>query len=91
MPAQFNPFAHVSGRYGAPMGRHNISSPANLQDLKRLACKHQGGSEGYDRGGAYWGLPANVYAVWARIDGEVVCTYIRAVSRQAAINAVQAG
>lgn len=43
------------------------------------------------RGGAYWGLPSNVYGVWAHIDGETVCTYVRANSRIAAINKVKAG
>lgn len=87
---QFNPFPEVSCRYGAPMGRRG-DNPANLQDVKRLHARRQGGRDGYDRGGAYWGTPSNVWGVWARFGGEVVCTYVRAVSRAAAIAKVRAG
>jgi len=87
---QFNPFPNVSGRYGAPMGRHG-DNPANLQDVKRLHARHQGGGQGYDKGGAYWGFPSDVYGVWARIDGDIVCTYIRANSRLQAIEKVRNG
>ena len=89
---QFNPFPAVSSRYGAPMGRHG-DNPANLQDLPayKLCARRQGGGNGYDKGGAYWGCPDNVWGVWAWIDGDAVCTYVRASSRQAAINLVQKG
>jgi len=87
---QFDPFPPVSGRYGAPMGRHS-DNPANLQDVKRLHARRQGGGQGYDRGGAYWGTPSDVWGVWAHMGGEVVCTYVRASSRAAAIAAVRAG
>lgn len=72
------------------MGRHG-DAPANLQDAKRLCARHQGGGDGYDRGGAYWGSPANVWGVWAHLGGETVCTYVRANSRAAAIAAVREG
>ena len=85
---QFNPFQDVSARYGAPMGRHG-NNPSNLQDVKRLHARRQGGGDGYDKGGAYWGLPSNVWAVWATIDGEVICTYVRANSRLDAIAKVR--
>lgn len=90
MRKQFNPFPAVSGAYGAPMGRHG-DNPANLQDVKRLHCKHQGGNGGYDRGGAYWGNPCNVFAVWGRIDGEIVCCYVRANNRLEAIAKIRNG
>lgn len=90
MRKQFNPFYDVRTSYGTPMGRHG-DNPANLQDLKRLHCKHQGGSDGYDRGGAYWGTPGNVFAVWGRIDGETICCYVRASSREQAIAKVRNG
>ena len=85
---QFNPFPKVSCKYGAPIGRHS-DNPANLQDVKRLCARRQGGEDGYDRGGAYWGTPANVWGVWAYIDGEVVCCYVRANSRTDAINKIR--
>jgi hypothetical protein len=66
------------------MGRHG-DNLANLQDAKRLHARHQGGGNGYDRGGAYWGAPCNVWAVWAWIDGEACTAYVRAWSRAEAI------
>lgn len=85
---QFNPFPEVSCSRGAPTGRHS-GNPANLQDVKRLHARRQGGGDGYDRGGAYWGTPSNVWGVWARIDGEIECVYIRAWTRDAAIAGVR--
>jgi hypothetical protein len=90
MKKQFNPFPEVSAIYGAPMGRHG-DNPANLQGVKRLHARRQGGSDGYDKGGAYWGTPSNVWGVWAWIDGQPICTYVRASSRDAAINKVRTG
>lgn len=87
---QFNPFPHIPGKYGAPMGR-NGDTPANLQGVKKLHARRQGGSEGYDKGGAYWGYPHNVWGVWARLGGEVVCCYIRANSRNDAIDKIREG
>ena len=87
---QFNPFPEVSARYGAPMGRRG-DNPSNLQDVKRLHARRQGGGDGYDKGGAYWGLPSNVWGVWTTIYGEVICTYVRANSRLDAIAKVCGG
>ena len=87
---QFNPFPNVSGKYGAPMGR-NGDNPSNLQDVKRLHARRQGGCDGYDKGGAYWSSPSNVWGVWGTIDGEILCTYVRAHSRIAAIEQVRKG
>ena len=84
---QFNPFPTVSGRYGAPMGRRN-DNPASFIGLPiyRVHARHQGGSQGYDKGGAYWGTPSNVWGVWTWTKaGEVVCCYVRAWSRADAI------
>ena len=88
MKTQFNPFPPVSSRYGSPMGRRG-DNPAKLQGVKRLHARRQGGRDGYDKGGAYWGLPSNVWSVWARIDGAVCVAYVRAPSRDAAINMVR--
>ena len=86
---RFNPFPPVNASRGAPPGRDG-DNPYNFQDLpksQRFHAKHQGGfGDGYDRGGAYWGFPSNVWAVWTRLDGEVVVTYVRAASREAAIH-----
>ena len=90
MKKQFNPFPDVFSSRGAPMGRHG-DNPANLLGVKRLHARRQGGGDGYDKGGAYWGTPSNVWGVWAWINGEVCCTYVRADSRQNAINNVRMG
>jgi hypothetical protein len=90
MKKQFNPFPDVLSRYGSPMGRRG-DNPANLQGVKRLHARRQGGGDGYDRGGAYWGTPSNVWGVWSWMDGEAVCVYVRAASRAAAIDKVQRG
>ena len=87
---QFNPFPEVSCQYGAPMGRSG-DNPSNLIGVKRLHARRQGGSDGYDKGGAYWGSPCNVWGVWAWIDDAAVCVYIRANSRLDAINKVRSG
>ncbi len=89
---QFNPFPEGKSKYGAPMGRRN-ANPANLQDLPeyKLHARHQGGGGGYDKGGAYWGTPSNVWGVWAWIDGEAVCCYVRAHSRSNAIAKIRSG
>jgi hypothetical protein len=84
---QFNPFPEVSSRYGAPMGRRG-DNPAHLQDLRRLHARRQGGGDGYDKGGAYWGTPSNV---WGWVDGQPCCTYVRANSRAAALDKVRRG
>lgn len=87
---QFNPFPEVNSSRGAPMGRHG-DNPSNLIGVKRLCARHQGGGDGYDKGGAYWGTPSNVWAVWARLDGRPCVTYVRAASRSDAINQVRNG
>ena len=87
---RFNPFPKVNCAYGAPMGRQG-DAPGNFVDAPRLSlcARHQGGGEGYDCGGAYWGLPSNVYAVWIR-GGEAV-TYVRASSEQDSLRIAREG
>ena len=73
---RFDPFADVPCKYGAPMGRPS-DAPGNFVDAPRLYARKARFVDGcYDKGGAYWGAPANVWAVWTR-DGESVC-YVRA-------------
>jgi len=80
---QFNPFPKVWSPRGAPMGRYSDILPAAA---KHLHARRQQGSDGYDRGGAYWGAPSNVWGVWCWQDGRVFCTYVRANSREDAID-----
>lgn len=91
--ARFNPFPHVSCKYGAPMGRISDAPGNFVYDVAlKLYARRQGtgglgNSPGYDQGGAYWGTPANVWAVWTR-GGEAVC-YVRASSKSAAIRSAR--
>jgi len=87
MRKQFNPFFEVSSRYGAPTGRRG-DNLANLSGVKRLHARHQGGGDGYDKGGAYWGSPCNV---WGWVDGAPCVVYVRANSRTEAINKIKMG
>lgn len=87
---QCNPFPTISGWYGAPMGRTG-DNPTNLEGVRRLHARHQGGRDGYDKGGAYWGTPSNVWGVWGHVGDKTFCVYVRAASRKAAIEKVRQG
>lgn len=53
----------VNCQYGAPMGRSGIGEkPAT----KKIFDCYIPMSGGYDRGGAYWGLPDNVRVSYTR-------------------------
>jgi hypothetical protein len=83
----FDPFDKVNSVYGAPMGRAS-DDLRGVPLITRLYVRHQGGGEGYDKGGAYWGLPSNVYAVWTR--GGELCAYFRAHSKEEAVRKARA-
>lgn len=85
--ARFDPFPSVSSRYGAPMGRHGRPLIPDAEDWPRLCARHQGGGEGYDKGGAYWGCPRNVWAVWVWGQGPDTVVYVRAGTRRGAMAA----
>lgn len=82
--ARFNPFARVSGKYGAPMGRHGQAADS-FDGHGRLYARHCGGDGYYDRGGAYWGH-SQVCAVWTR--GGAWCAYVEARNPEHAIQLV---
>ena len=82
----FHPFRAVCGKYGAPMGRMS-DPPHAFEPGAVLYARHQGGGDGYDSGGAYWGTPGDVWCVWTR-GGEAV-TYVRARSKGDAIQQVR--
>jgi hypothetical protein len=42
------------------------------EELERAAYV---AGDGYDKGGAYWGTPSNVWGVWGWIDGRPCCAY----------------
>ena len=82
---RFDPFHQLNCSYGAPMGRRS----RNIDVDSKLCAKHQSGVDGYDKGGAYWGSPCNVWAVWTYGKGHDGVQYVRAISRQSAINQVK--
>jgi hypothetical protein len=70
---------NVSSKYGAPMGRHTevINGKAHLQKVPFYdGC--------YDKGGAYWGGPADLWCAW----NETGTRYVRAPNRDAAKQAI---
>jgi hypothetical protein len=81
---RFDPFKHVNTQYGAPMGRHSASSVVSPENGK-LCARHCGGYDCYDKGGAYWGAPLNIWAVWNHGKGEETVTYVRAANRATAL------
>lgn len=81
-----DPTPRVSSRYGAPMGRYtgpNVleteAGPLRLRPIPLV--------EGYDPGGAYWGLPSNLWFV-EDLDGN--SQFLRANSRATAEAAIRA-
>lgn len=73
----------VCGAYGAPMGRRNegIISDADTLELEWVPFV----DGAYDCGGAYWGMPDDLYCAVGYVDGEEVAReYLRAGSRDEA-------
>jgi hypothetical protein len=81
---RFDPFKHVNTQYGAPMGRRDASTVISPENGK-LCARHCGGYDCYDKGGAYWGAPLNIWAVWNHGKGEETVTYVRAANRATAL------
>lgn len=73
-----NPTPTVSCKYGAPMGRLD-AHPSCFEDQKCYLVCIRLNAGGYDRGGAYWGSGAPLYALGTQ-DGE--WTYFRAHGRK---------
>lgn len=75
-------FPQVSARYGAPMGR---SQDGYLEtDLPRFVrlFRVRLNRQGYDDGGAYWGL--DVDPLWCAMDDDGAQQFVRAASREQA-------
>lgn len=77
------PITEVGSRYGAPMGRR---SDLPSDEPVKLHLRYVPFVDGcYDQGGAYWGMPANLYVAWGNLDGDIgepVEFYVRASSRE---------
>lgn len=77
-----------SSRYGAQMGRPSIIPPDyDGEKLQLVRLPFVDGA--YDRWGAYWGLPANVWCAWGQTATEQMEVFVRADSRQAAKKAIR--
>lgn len=80
---QFLP--HVSGKYGAPMGRrefHTDWDELEPRSIHLFAVRLDSG--GYDCGGAYWGLRRRGERLYCATDGADYRKFIDAESRAAA-------
>lgn len=80
------PLTPVSSPRGAPMGRPNQHASEPRDQLRPvLVLLHlRFEDDCYDEGGAYWGLPANLWRVYGELDDEVIDFFLRAPSREAA-------
>ena len=76
----------VDCRYGSPMGRRDVPPG---EDNPQLCLQRVPFIDGcYDRGGAYWGGPANLWCASDR-DGQV-WLFVRAGSRAEAMERLRA-
>jgi hypothetical protein len=74
------PTDHVSGRYGAPLGRADEVIPgAEGDEFGRFRLfRVRLDSGGYDAGGSYWGLGAPLYYFEGEhADGDIASGYLR--------------
>lgn len=77
----------LSGKYGAPMGRH-VGSPANNNKPHAcgpIYCRKLALHEGYDVGGAYWGIRPRGVALYCVYDCAQPLAYLDATSRTDAL------
>lgn len=77
-------FSNVSSTYGAPMGRHEYGIAENCEPGSISVFKVNLDSGGYDDGGAYWGIPSNLYC--AQDDDDRYIHFVRANSPSEAIS-----
>jgi hypothetical protein len=66
-------FPKAYDQYGADMGRDSVLPSDRNISIKLRLFKLQLDSGGYDEGGAYWGIPNNLY--WVESVDEVETQY----------------
>lgn len=71
-----DPVPHVSGRYGAPMGRYGGKLDPDAPHWRATRLPLDGG--GYDKGGAYWGTRPIGVSLYAVQDGVGNVAYVDA-------------
>ena len=77
----------VNARYGAPLGRPDAGGIPD-EPRKLYLARVYLDSQGYDDGGAYWGIGAPLYAAFD--DNQDFRRYFRARNREAAKTAIRA-
>lgn len=87
MASRHEPFHRKAfSKYGSSMGRGG-SPPSAFAGATKARCRRVPlNSGGYDKGGAYWGTPSNLWCVSAEdaTGEEVIEAYVRAPNREAA-------
>lgn len=86
-------FTRVNSKYGAPMGRCNITEMVTIdhEDAIRFRVEKIRWSDGgYDQGGAYWGAGLPVYLAVHENGDDYIRRSYRARSRQDAITQLRA-
>lgn len=76
-------FEHVSARYGAPMGRPTAPDLDTTRGTVRLFAVRLD-SDGYDDGGAYWGLRRYGERLWCAMDRDGDMQFTDATTREQA-------
>jgi hypothetical protein len=72
----------VDCKYGAPMGR--VSRCTDHLYAGKLHLRQMHLNQGYDNGGAYWGMPSDMWRAWADGAEEEQVMYTRAQTREEA-------
>lgn len=79
----------VSSRYGAPMGRPSLIPSKEVAEVMRVSLRRiRINRDGYDSGGAYWGLGAPLYC--AQDPDGIIDMWFRARDRDDAKRQVKA-
>lgn len=80
---------NASSASGAAMGRRNLipDDRQNADPLLHLTKVRM--SDGYDSGGAYWGLPHNLYCAEGEHGDYTVRLFVRAANHESAKQEVQ--
>lgn len=74
---------NVSSMYGAPMGRRSYN--LNNYSGEPLHLRRVPLNQGYDTGGAYWGVGNPLYCAFGHLmDGDIFTHYVRAANREEA-------
>ena len=89
-------FSKVECKHGAPMGRADNGTVAECLPRTVRLYRVNLDAQGYDDGGAYWGLSGNVWGVASSLwcaegdsgNGEIYRQFTRAKSRESAIVAL---